>query len=63
MKESDQYHALKKFIQLLFLNFSLLYTNNAGGVVALSHDNVVLINGYSNSYWGWGAEDDDFSAR
>ena len=40
-----------------------MYYNYAGGVIALNRENFHRINGYSNSYWGWGNEDDDFSAR
>ena len=40
-----------------------MYYNYAGGVIALSRDNVFQVNGYGNDYWGWGNEDDDFSAR
>ena len=34
-----------------------------GGVSSLSSQDFVLINGFSNSFWGWGAEDDDLLAR
>jgi hypothetical protein len=34
-----------------------------GGVSSLSTEDFVLINGFSNSYWGWGAEDDDLLSR
>jgi len=40
-----------------------MYYSSAGGVVAVNKENVFKANGYSNSYWGWGNEDDDFSAR
>lgn len=45
------------------MRYHVLFDNYAGGVVALTRDNIFKINGYSNSYWGWGNEDDDFSAR
>ncbi|KAK8775831.1 hypothetical protein V5799_030829 [Amblyomma americanum] len=34
-----------------------------GGVSALSKEHMLLVNGYSNLYWGWGGEDDDISFR
>ncbi|XP_005097468.1 beta-1,4-galactosyltransferase 3 [Aplysia californica] len=45
------------------LRYHLKYYNYAGGVVAISVKNFKDINGYANGYWGWGNEDDDFSAR
>ena len=42
---------------------SVMYYNYAGGVLAVGHENIFRVNGYSNVYWGWGNEDDDFSAR
>ena len=40
-----------------------MYYNYAGGVIAINRKNVFFMNGYANDYWGWGKEDDDFSAR
>ena len=40
-----------------------MYPNLVGGVLALSSDQLNNVNGYSNLYWGWGAEDDDMSLR
>lgn len=40
-----------------------MYYNYAGGVIAMKKDVFKVINGYANSYWGWGNEDDDLSAR
>nr|XP_049706718.1 beta-1,4-N-acetylgalactosaminyltransferase bre-4-like [Helicoverpa armigera] len=34
-----------------------------GGVTALTPQHYRLVNGYSNFYWNWGAEDDDFYGR
>ncbi|XP_072143297.1 beta-1,4-N-acetylgalactosaminyltransferase bre-4-like isoform X2 [Dermacentor andersoni] len=34
-----------------------------GGVSALSKELMLRVNGYSNVYWGWGAEDDDMTFR
>jgi len=41
----------------------LFYNNLVGGVIALSVDQYKLVNGYSNMYWSWGGEDDDFGFR
>ncbi|KAH9491534.1 Beta-1,4-galactosyltransferase 1 [Bulinus truncatus] len=45
------------------LRYHLKYYNYAGGVLAINSKNFQHINGFANSYWGWGNEDDDFSAR
>lgn len=42
---------------------SVMYYNYAGGVIAMNPENFIRLNGFSNSYWGWGNEDDDLSAR
>ena len=34
-----------------------------GGVSILSSSDFIRINGFSNEYWGWGAEDDDLYRR
>ncbi|KAL3312186.1 Beta-1,4-galactosyltransferase 2 [Cichlidogyrus casuarinus] len=39
------------------------FENYAGGVAGISKKNFFAINGFPNLYWGWGNEDDDFSAR
>ncbi|XP_013883007.1 beta-1,4-galactosyltransferase 2 isoform X2 [Austrofundulus limnaeus] len=44
-------------------NFTLPYKNIFGGVIALSKEQFLKINGFSNTYWGWGGEDDDISNR
>ncbi|XP_076869643.1 beta-1,4-galactosyltransferase 1-like [Brachyhypopomus gauderio] len=43
--------------------FRLPYAQIFGGVTALSKDQYLKINGFSNNYWGWGGEDDDVSNR
>ena len=51
-----------------------MYTNNKtvsrleypeffGGVTGVTWDQYKQVNGYSNMFWGWGGEDDDFHTR
>ena len=41
----------------------LPYEELFGGVEMFSKDDFVLVNGFSNSFWGWGAEDDNLYKR
>lgn len=34
-----------------------------GGVVALQHSHIMAMNGFSNQFYGWGAEDDNLAQR
>lgn len=40
-----------------------VYNGYFGGIVLFPKNKFVLINGFSNNYWGWGAEDDDLYKR
>ena len=44
-------------------NYTPSYKNIMGGVTTFTKKQFTEINGYSNEYWGWGAEDDDISNR
>ncbi|KAM4045218.1 beta-1,4-galactosyltransferase 4-like [Anomaloglossus baeobatrachus] len=43
--------------------YRLRYKENFGGVIAMTREQIAKANGYSNNYWGWGGEDDDFYYR
>jgi len=44
-------------------NYKLEYPEFFGGVTGVTWDQYKLVNGYSNMFWGWGGEDDDFHTR
>ncbi len=39
------------------------YVTFLGGILLISHDIFRKVDGFSNHYWGWGLEDDEFHAR
>ncbi|KAJ8001010.1 hypothetical protein DPEC_G00186370 [Dallia pectoralis] len=43
--------------------FKLPYYHYFGGVTSLSKEQILKINGFPNTYWGWGGEYDDISQR
>ncbi|CAG9829016.1 unnamed protein product [Diabrotica balteata] len=43
--------------------YKLPYKNIFGGVTALTTQQITLVNGFSNLFWGWGGEDDDMFNR
>jgi beta-1,4-galactosyltransferase 1 len=43
------------------MNYKLQYEELVGGVLILRPEHVLSVNGYSNLYWGWGAEGSSIS--
>lgn len=43
--------------------YALPYADIAGGVIAIGSKEFEKLNGFSNLFFGWGGEDDDFSFR
>ncbi|CAG9584303.1 unnamed protein product [Danaus chrysippus] len=43
--------------------YVLIYSNLVGGVLAITSEQYMEVNGFSNKYEGWGGEDDDFANR
>ncbi|XP_041351290.1 beta-1,4-N-acetylgalactosaminyltransferase bre-4-like [Gigantopelta aegis] len=44
-------------------DYRLKYDILVGGVLNMRTEHYQRVNGYSNMYWGWGAEDDDMAYR
>lgn len=42
---------------------SKIYDNYLGGITLFPKNSFLIINGFSNKYWGWGGEDDDLYER
>lgn len=47
----------------MMVSFRLPYETNFGGVSALTKEQYEAVSGFSNSFFGWGGEDDDFYNR
>ena len=43
--------------------YRLPYTDIFGGITALTKEQFESLNGFSNSFWGWGGEDDEMASR
>ncbi|XP_062503124.1 beta-1,4-galactosyltransferase 1-like isoform X2 [Corticium candelabrum] len=44
-------------------NYEIIHKYLFGGIVIMSRQQILSVNGFSNLYWGWGGEDDDLLAR
>ena len=51
------------FRNLVKWQYKLPYNSIFGGVVAINTNQFRKLNGFSNSFWGWGGEDDDMAPR
>jgi beta-1,4-galactosyltransferase 6 len=58
--DSFVWHLAGKVQQFIY---RMPYKEYFGGVVIFPVDSFSKINGFSNEYWGWGAEDDDLYRR
>lgn len=58
--EEDPTHLATRASQF---GYRMPYSYYFGGVVMFSKEKYTLVNGCSNQYWGWGAEDDDLHER
>ncbi|RNA39128.1 beta-1-4-N-acetylgalactosaminyltransferase bre-4 [Brachionus plicatilis] len=57
------WHLSRKVFNLK-MNHERIYNQFlTGGILSLRMDHFVRVNGFSNEYFGWGAEDDDFQIR
>ncbi|KAK4470830.1 hypothetical protein MN116_006347 [Schistosoma mekongi] len=61
--EEVKRHAVHLSVGVSTWNYMLPYRSLIGGVLKISIEHFIMINGYSNSYWGWGGEDDDLEIR
>lgn len=51
------------FVCLFVFSFSLPYESFFGGVSALTPEHYMKMNGFPNTYWGDGGENDDIATR
>ncbi len=58
---SDRPRALSSSMK--YYNFSLPYPEYFGGSVAVTPAQFAAARGFSNAFFGWGGEDDDFYQR
>ncbi|XP_041464058.1 beta-1,4-galactosyltransferase 6-like [Lytechinus variegatus] len=49
--------------RLEIFNYTNPYSVDYGGIVGMTGEQFITVNGYSNMYWGWGGEDSDLGRR
>ena len=65
---------ISPFLPLCFPSFPLLFSSSSsplllsyhryfGGIVSFSASDMRRINGFPNTFWGWGGEDDEMQKR
>ncbi|CAJ0956083.1 unnamed protein product [Ranitomeya imitator] len=59
----DEYYPKHLSSAMDKFQYSLPYWAYFGGVSALTPDQFMKMNGFPNTYWGWGGEDDDIAMR
>lgn len=59
----SQQASLNLPLSFLSSTLRLRYKGYFGGVTAMTKEQFLEVNGFSNSYWGWGGEDDDLRIR
>lgn len=57
------WHLSRKVLNLKMNNERIYNQFLTGGILSLRLEHFVKANGFSNEYFGWGAEDDDFQIR
>lgn len=50
-------------LSFCFTRYLLDYKELFGGAVGITQDQFIAVNGFSNEFYGWGGEDDDFFRR
>ena len=53
----------KEFRKIVECFFRITYPTLFGGVVMFTKSDFEKVNGFSNVFWGWGAEDDNLYQR
>lgn len=63
--ESDYSYPDKPYHMVTYVSQfgGIAYPDYYGGVNIFNKEDFIKINGYSNDFWGWGGEDDDFLKR
>ena len=61
-----KYKAMSRYVANIYFSLlicRLIYEQLFGGVEMFTKRHFEKVNGFSNSFWGWGAEDDNLYYR